>query len=44
MLPLPPPRRPDPSPLWEAVRGALALALVFVGLAVAIGGCWALRW
>jgi hypothetical protein len=44
MKPTRSPRRPDPSPLWEAVRGALALALVTLALAVIAGGVWALRW
>jgi len=41
---LPPIVRPEPSLLWEAVRGALALACIFIALAVIVGGCWALGW
>jgi hypothetical protein len=41
---LPPIVRPDPCPLWEAVREALALASVVLALAVIVGGIWALGW
>jgi hypothetical protein len=41
---LPPLNRPEPCPIWEAIRGALALASVVLALAVIVGGCWALRW
>jgi len=41
---LPTIRRHDPCPLWEAVRGAIALASVVLALAVIVGGCWALGW
>lgn len=41
---LPPIVRPEPCPIWEAVRGALAIACIILALAVIVGGCWALRW
>lgn len=36
--------RPEPCPIWEAVKGAFALASVVLALAVIVGGIWALGW
>lgn len=33
--------RPEPSVLWEALRGALAIAALALGAAVVVGGCCA---